>query len=361
MCQSTMAQDDDDKVDNMNPTEAAVARDPPAAEHTVAWADGSPHEKSLPEGNCCSRGSAGTVSELPLKPKFAEEGSTAAAVGCENSMSATRVNTTGTAETPATTLSPLSIVTTSTCINNTGSSTLQPQVREREPACDMFEQSQQQGGIGSSAAHIEDEQHEDQVATAMGSKVEDSGSLNDVSIDQMGAEDAAQASVPFKGESASAPTTTGCVLLPPSLRLRVDSADEVFVLRSMSEDAGDADVAAMLTLSMGTSNDGDDGIILPPSYSNISFNSSNKNSPSNNSSNNTSNPGAISQVLSLPIDSLHCVASFLTPLEWAQYGQTCSAASKICREIFRRVRIHGFRCATEVVMAWVSALHLFNL
>jgi hypothetical protein len=33
-----MAQDDDDKVDNMNPTEAAVARDPPAAEHTVAWA-----------------------------------------------------------------------------------------------------------------------------------------------------------------------------------------------------------------------------------------------------------------------------------------------------------------------------------
>ena len=59
--------------------------------------------------------------------------------------------------------------------------------------------------------------------------------------------------------------------------------------------------------------------------------------------------------MSLPIDSLHCVASFLTPLEWAQYGQTCNAASKICREIYRRVRMHGFRCATEVVSAWVSA------
>ena len=57
---------------------------------------------------------------------------------------------------------------------------------------------------------------------------------------------------------------------------------------------------------------------------------------------------------SLPIDSLHSIASFLKPLEWRNFGQCNKAANKICREIFRRVRIHGFRCATEVVTAWVS-------
>ena len=62
------------------------------------------------------------------------------------------------------------------------------------------------------------------------------------------------------------------------------------------------------------------------------------------------------QLSSLPIDAQHCIASFLTPMEWSQYGQTCSAASMVGREIFRRVRMHGFRCATEVITAWVRAL-----
>ena len=59
-------------------------------------------------------------------------------------------------------------------------------------------------------------------------------------------------------------------------------------------------------------------------------------------------------LLSLPIDSLHSIASFLTPLEWKNFGQCNKATNKIGREIFRRVRMHGFRCATEVVTAWVS-------
>lgn len=73
----------------------------------------------------------------------------------------------------------------------------------------------------------------------------------------------------------------------------------------------------------------------------------------------SASPEAASQLLSLPIDSLHCIASFLAPEEWANYGQTCQSANKVCREIFRRVRMHGFRCATEVITAWVST-H-FNL
>lgn len=352
-----MAQEDDDDMVDMKTTEAAlVVAGEASAKLTVGWADGSPHEKGLPEGNGTRfHSSAGTATEeLPLKPKFDEEGSTASAVGCENTMSATRVNTASAAETTATTLSPEAFAPN----NNKSSTILSPQLPGREPACGMFEQSHQQGGI---EAHNETEPHEDQAATAMGSKVEDIGSLNDASIsaleERRGAEDGAKGLVPFKEESASFPTTSGSVLLPPSLR--VDSADEVFMSRSMSEDASDQEVAAMLTLSMAASNDDDDGIILPPSYSSISVNSSNQISPSNSNNNNgikTSNAGAISQVLSLPIDSLHCVASFLTPVEWAQYGQTCTAASKICREIFRRVRMHGFRCATEVVTAWVSAL-----
>ena len=64
----------------------------------------------------------------------------------------------------------------------------------------------------------------------------------------------------------------------------------------------------------------------------------------------------VCQLVSLPMDSLHCIASFLTPVEWSQYGQTCTAASKVCRDIFRRVRMHGFRCATEVITAWVRLL-----
>ena len=62
----------------------------------------------------------------------------------------------------------------------------------------------------------------------------------------------------------------------------------------------------------------------------------------------------------LPVDSLHCIASFLTPVEWSNLGQAGRGASNVCREIFRRVRMHGFRCATEIVTAWVS-LNSFSL
>jgi hypothetical protein len=62
------------------------------------------------------------------------------------------------------------------------------------------------------------------------------------------------------------------------------------------------------------------------------------------------------KLLSLPVDSLHCIASFLTASDWAKFGQTTTIATPICRDVFTRVRMHGFRCATEVVTAWVSYL-----
>lgn len=59
-------------------------------------------------------------------------------------------------------------------------------------------------------------------------------------------------------------------------------------------------------------------------------------------------------ILALPIDSLHGLASFLLPSEWSSFGQCSKASNRICREILKRVQMHGFRCATEVVTAWVS-------
>jgi len=62
-------------------------------------------------------------------------------------------------------------------------------------------------------------------------------------------------------------------------------------------------------------------------------------------------------LLSLPIDALHCIASFVTTGDWASFGQTSLGANRVCREVFRRVRMHGFRCATEVVTAWKIGQH----
>lgn len=62
-------------------------------------------------------------------------------------------------------------------------------------------------------------------------------------------------------------------------------------------------------------------------------------------------------ILSLPIDSLHTIASYLTPVEWTNFGLGNKGANKICREICRRVRMHGFRCATEIITAWKLGQH----
>lgn len=59
-------------------------------------------------------------------------------------------------------------------------------------------------------------------------------------------------------------------------------------------------------------------------------------------------------LLTLPVDALHAVASFLSPSDFSKFGLCSKGAVKVCRDVFRRVRMHGFRCATEVITAWVS-------
>jgi hypothetical protein len=62
-------------------------------------------------------------------------------------------------------------------------------------------------------------------------------------------------------------------------------------------------------------------------------------------------------ILFMTQDSLHSIASFLTPFEWCSFGQTSKSASKLCNETTRHVRLHGFRCAQEVVTAWKLGQH----
>lgn len=59
------------------------------------------------------------------------------------------------------------------------------------------------------------------------------------------------------------------------------------------------------------------------------------------------------ELLSVPLDSLHYIASFLTPSEFNDGFCLINKTSHIhCREIIRRVKLHAFKCASEVVSAW---------
>jgi len=62
-----------------------------------------------------------------------------------------------------------------------------------------------------------------------------------------------------------------------------------------------------------------------------------------------------STIFSLPLDALHSIATFTTVDEWRSFGITNREASLACREVFRKVKMHSFNCAIEVVTTWVSA------
>jgi hypothetical protein len=64
-------------------------------------------------------------------------------------------------------------------------------------------------------------------------------------------------------------------------------------------------------------------------------------------------------ILSLPLDSLHMVASFLEVKEWKTFGIASREASLACRDVFRKVKMHAFHCAVEVVTACVSDICRF--
>ena len=63
-------------------------------------------------------------------------------------------------------------------------------------------------------------------------------------------------------------------------------------------------------------------------------------------------------LLNLPGDALHGIASFLSASDWRAMSCASKASRLACRGVFHRVRMHGFRCATEVIAAWVSDEYL---
>jgi hypothetical protein len=64
------------------------------------------------------------------------------------------------------------------------------------------------------------------------------------------------------------------------------------------------------------------------------------------------------KILSLPMDALHGIASFLTPTEWCMnFGTLNRACLTVCREIVHRAVIHGFKCATEIATSWKLGMH----
>mmetsp|Transcript_19062 Transcript_19062/g.28370 ORF Transcript_19062/g.28370 Transcript_19062/m.28370 type:complete len:908 (-) Transcript_19062:181-2904(-) len=58
-------------------------------------------------------------------------------------------------------------------------------------------------------------------------------------------------------------------------------------------------------------------------------------------------------LLTLPNDALHGVASFLPPEDWKALSQSSKQANKACKSVWKRVRMHGFKCATNIATAWV--------
>jgi hypothetical protein len=57
---------------------------------------------------------------------------------------------------------------------------------------------------------------------------------------------------------------------------------------------------------------------------------------------------------SLPLDALHTISGFLTAEEWCNVGLVSKDALVSCREVLKKLKIHGFKCAVEVISAWVS-------
>ena len=59
-------------------------------------------------------------------------------------------------------------------------------------------------------------------------------------------------------------------------------------------------------------------------------------------------------LFSLPFDTLHSVATFLHIGEWMNFGLVNRDAAAACRAVLRKVKMHAFYCAVEVLGSWVS-------
>jgi hypothetical protein len=61
----------------------------------------------------------------------------------------------------------------------------------------------------------------------------------------------------------------------------------------------------------------------------------------------------------VPIDAFHCISTFLTIGDCCNLSLASKESQVACRDIFYRLRMHAFKCAIEVVTAWVSSMVLF--
>jgi hypothetical protein len=57
---------------------------------------------------------------------------------------------------------------------------------------------------------------------------------------------------------------------------------------------------------------------------------------------------------SLPIDAIHAISSYCDGKSWMALCHTSKQWRGVGYEVWRKVRMHAFRCASEVLLAWVS-------
>jgi len=62
-------------------------------------------------------------------------------------------------------------------------------------------------------------------------------------------------------------------------------------------------------------------------------------------------------LFALPMDAIHCLCTFLEVKELTHFGLINRSAALSCREVIRRVKMHGFKCAVEVVTTWNRGQH----
>ena len=61
---------------------------------------------------------------------------------------------------------------------------------------------------------------------------------------------------------------------------------------------------------------------------------------------------------SLPIDAIHAISSYCDGKSWMAFCRTSKQWRAFGWEVWRKVRMHAFRCAGEVLLAWVSCFLL---
>jgi hypothetical protein len=60
---------------------------------------------------------------------------------------------------------------------------------------------------------------------------------------------------------------------------------------------------------------------------------------------------------SLPVDAIHAISSYCDGKSWMALCHTSSQWHRVAWEVIMKNRMHAFRCAGEILLAWVSLLY----